>query len=136
MVTGEDENLVLTAFDGAAGLVVIFFGVFLHVEIVLDQVEQGIRLEDVLPQVGRLVAVGVDRVFRVLVKRQEPGFVFLKPGGHEDLFVADRKMHQAPLELEQGLSGVPVLLVLFDGIFHKLAGDGIFKLGGDDGNAV
>ena len=62
--------------------------------------------------------------------------VLLQSGGHKDLFVTNCEMNQTPFELEQRLSGVTIFLVLFDGIFNELAGEGVFQLGGDNGNAV
>ena len=45
-------------------------------------------------------------------------------------------MHQTPFELEQRFSGIPVSLVLFDGVFHELTGQRVLQFCGDDGKPV
>ena len=71
----------------------------LDVQVVVDQLQQRIRLPDVLPQVMRLVPDGIDRIVGVQVEGEEVRVIALQAGGHEDFFVADSEVHQAALEL-------------------------------------
>ncbi len=74
------------------------------------------------------MSVRVNRVFGVLIKRQEPGTLALQFGGHKDLFIADCEMYQTAFEHEQGLSRVSISLVLLDCIVNYLTGKRVLQL--------
>jgi hypothetical protein len=80
--------------------------------------------------------VRIDGVFGVFVKGQEIGVVLLQMGGHKDLFVAHRKMHQAAFEFQQRFFGIAVFFVLSDGILDPLPGQRVLEFHCDDGDPV
>jgi hypothetical protein len=53
-----------------------------------------------------------------------------------DLVTADRKVREAPSELEKGFSGIPVLSVLVDGIAKVLALYRIFQFSREEWEPV
>ena len=70
----------------------------------LDDVGEALAQQDVLPQVCRLVSVGVGRIalaeVEALIERQEVGVVARKLGGHARLVGIDGEMHKATAKLE------------------------------------
>ena len=50
--------------------------------------------------------------------------------------VVHSEMHHAAAELEEFLTRVAVVLVLLDGVFHRLLGQAVLQLEGSDGQAV
>ena len=52
------------------------------------------------------------------------------------LVVVDGEVEQAAAKLEEFLTGVPVALVLLDGIIHRLFGQAVLQLECGDGQAV
>ncbi len=106
-------------------------------QIVVDQLQQRVRLPDVLPQIMGLVPVRVDGILAVLVEGEEAGFLALQVGGHGGALVADGKMHETALERQQRLAlGEPVLLVLLLGVLQHLTRERILQLDRDDGQTV
>jgi len=84
-----------------------------------------------------LMPVRVDGILAVVVEGEEAGLLTLLMGGHGGLFVADGKMHETTLELEQEFAlRISIVLVLLDGIVNGLTRERIFQLDGDDGQTV
>ena len=108
------------------GVVVILCDLLLMDEVV-DQRHQVVRLENVFPQVGDLMTIGVDRVLDVFVEREEPDLVSLQLGRHRYLLVTHCKVDKTSLELEQRLSGISILSVLFLGICHHLVRQAVLQ---------
>ena len=83
-----------------------------------EDVQPGVALQDLLPQVRRRRAVRIGRVPGVMVvapvERQEDGVLARQLGGHLHLAVGHREMHQRPgPERQQRFPlGQPVVLVL------------------------
>lgn len=113
-------------------------------EVILDQFQQGIRREhtqflppvrvhEIPPKVRRREAVVNDWVPRVAVERQELRFLALQLRGHVDRVVVHRKVNQAPREEHFARVAPPILR---DGVLDVLAGEMIFQLDADDGQAV
>ena len=50
--------------------------------------------------------------------------------------VVHREVDEATAKLEELLAGVPVALVLLDGVIHRLLGQAVLQLEGGDGQAV
>ena len=73
---------------------------------------------------------------RALVERQEPGPEAGELRGHEHLFRVHGEVGEAASVGEEGLSRVPVVLVLPDRILHVLPVERVLQLGREDGNAV
>ena len=72
-----------------------------------------------------------------LVERQEVRGAARQPCGHEHLFGVHGKVNQRPaLELKQRLAVIAVLLILRNGVAHRLPCHGVFQLGCDKGDAV
>lgn len=132
MVTREDQVLATLLLQLAARAPDLLRRL-LHMQVVFEQIEEGIGLEDVFPQVVGAETVRVDRIFGVLIEGEEEGLVGRQPGGHKDLFVADGEVDQAAFEAEERLLGVTVALVLFDRLFDELAGEGVFQFAGEGG---
>ena len=116
MVTGPD----------LAPLLLLGLGVLLldDLGVVLDDAGQAIPGEYLLPQVIGLETVGIGRVAAPVVmaqiKRKEPGLLALQVGAKPDLVVVHREVGQAPPHFEQPLPGVVGVLVLVDGVVHRL----------------
>ena len=91
VVAGKDKGFGRLFDNGTSLRVVGPFRDLLDMQVVVDQLQQRIRLPDVLPQVMGLVPVRVDRVLAVLVEGEEAGLLALQVGGHGGLLVADRQ---------------------------------------------
>ncbi len=106
-----------------------------------EDVQPGVALQDLLPQVRRRRAVRVRRVPGVMVvapvERQERGVLPGQLGGHLHLAVGDREVHHRPRpELQQRFTlGQPVVLVLQHRVGDVLGEVGL-QLGGGDRDAV
>ena len=137
MEAGEYEHLIFPVFHLATFVIVIFFMVHLDMQVTLDQLQQGIGLQDILPEIGGLMSIGIDRILGIQVEGKKPGAVALQASGHVDLFVTHGKVDQAPLELEQGfIVRFAIVLVLLDCVFNELTGQGIFQFRRNDRNPV
>lgn len=129
-----------------AGGGVFFFGLFQMQELV-QKLLQGIPAQHPLPQVGRgVAAVRGRRVARAahfaravaaLVEGQEKGLLPLQAGGHFDVEgVHGKAGEHAALEVEKQVVRRAVLPELAHGVLHGLAGERVFQLQADDGDAV
>ena len=100
--------------------------------VVLDDVGQAGRGEDLLPEVVGLQSAGVGRVSGAVVvapvEGQEPGVLALQLGAEADHLVVDSEVHHAAAGLEDQLAGVAVPLVLLDGVLGRLLGDLVLQL--------
>jgi hypothetical protein len=104
---------------------------------VLDDAGEAVLGEDVFPEIGGFVAVGVGRVafalVVALVEGEEDGGRSGEFGGHEDFVGVHGEMDQGATELEQGLGGVALGAVLFLAVVAGgLAGPGVFEFDGDE----
>ena len=107
------------------------------------EVEDAVARPDPLPQVGGGEAGTGGRDRRIsraaeasLVEGQEPGS---EPGelrGHEYLFRVHGEVGEAAPVGEEGLTRVPVVPVLPDGVLHVLTVERVLELGREDGDAV
>ena len=108
--------------------------------VVLDDVGQAERREDLLPQIVRLEPLCVRRiacpVVPALVERQEPGRLALELGAKLHLGVIHREMHHAPAEFEQFFARVAVALVLLDSVGDGLLGQAVLQFEGRDRQPV
>ena len=99
--------------------------------VVLDDVGQAERRQDILPEIIRLQPAGVRRIARAvvvsLVERQEPGRLALEVGAEHHLRVIDREVDHAAAEFEQLLARIAVTLVLLDGVFDGLLGQAVLQ---------
>ncbi len=122
------ENLHLLLLPGLRVLL-------LHdLRVVLQNLGQARRLQDVLPEVIRLQPHRVRRVARAvipaLVERQKPrilrhAFAALEGGAHRHLRVVHGEMHHAAAKLEQRLARISVALVLLYGVLDGLLGQAV-----------
>ena len=101
---------------------------------------QAVACEDLLPEVVGLESVWVRRVARAVVpppvEGQEPRRLALEMGTEAHLVVVDREVDEATAKLEELLAGVPVALVLLDGVIHRLLGQAVLQLECGDWQAV
>ena len=104
VVAGKDKGFGRLFDNGTSCRVVGPFRDLLHMQIVMDQLQQRVRLPYVLPQIMGLVPVRVDGILAVLVEGEEAGLLALQVGGHGGLLVADGKMHETALERQQRLA--------------------------------
>ena len=110
--------------------------VLLHRElgVMLDDVAEAVAGEDFLPEIGTLVAIGIDRVTfalsvgQSLVEWQEIGALAIDLGRHPHIIGIHGEMHEAAAELEQGFLRVAVVAVLFLGVIDVLACPRVFQL--------
>ena len=142
VVAGEQQGLADFPFAGdGVGRVAD-----LQVQELADDVQPGVTLQDLLPQVAGGRALGVDRVPGMAVvaevEGQEVGVLALELGGHLDFVVADGEVHQGAaaegqqrLVLVLGVPGQPVLAVLLDGVIDVLREVGL-EFDGRDRQAV
>lgn len=128
---GDGAPLVVAGEQhlGVAGLlpgVMIDLGVNLGVHERAEDLQPGVALQNLFPEVGRRRAVRVQRVAPALivapVERQEPGLRPVEFGGHRDLGVRHREMHQRTAAMgEQRLTGgIAVEPVLLGGVRQGL----------------
>jgi hypothetical protein len=108
--------------------------------VVLDDVRQAERREDVLPEI---IGLQPGRVWRIagpivktLVERQEPGGLALELGAELHLRIIDREVNHAAAGLEQFFSAVAVALVLLDGILDRLLRQAVLEFERGDRQAV
>ena len=107
----------------------------------LDEIEERVLLEDLFPQVGRLVPVRVVGVagsaITAPIERKEPGTTEGKPRGHVDFVGIDGEVDERPGRVgEKRVLGVAVGAVLLDGVPVGLPGSWVLELGSCDRNAV
>ena len=112
-----------------SGLVV--FGLD-DLSVVFDDVGEPFASEDLLPQVIGLEAVGVGwivlAVIPSLVEGQEPRRLAFELSTKLHLVVVDGEVNQAASQLDELFTGVPVALVLLDGLIHRLLGQAVLQL--------
>ena len=108
--------------------------------VVLKNMGQALAGQRLAPQIVRLDAAHVGRVARAVVpaavEGQEPRRLALEVGGEARLAFVHGEMGDAAPELEQLLARVPVPPVLLDGIVHRLLGQVVLQLEGEDRQAV
>ena len=112
----------------------------------MENLQQAVFAQHILPQVGSVVAAGIDGValaahisgpVAALVEGQEIGFLPFQPGGHVHMGQVHGKVNQHPVfELEDGVLARPVEPVLLDGVGGVLAGELAFQLQGHHRDAV
>ena len=111
-----------------------------HLGVVLQNPGQACPGEDLAPQVVRPEAVRVGRIagpaHPAAVEGQEPRSLPLEVGAEMDFVLVDREVRHAAPELEEGLAGVAVPLVLPDGVVERLLGEAVLELEGEDGEPV
>ena len=97
----------------------------------LQQIEPGVPLPHLLPQVRRAMTVRVRRVpgthLVATVERQEPGQVARQPGRHRHGLGVDGEVHDRPTQ--QRVLRITVRAVLRPGVLDGLAGDRVLQLG-------
>ena len=108
--------------------------------VVLEDVGEPARRQDLLPEVVGLEPVRVRRVAGAVVpaavERQEPRRLAGQVGAEADLGVVDREVGDAAAELEQLLARVAVALVLLDGVVDRLLRQAVLQLERRDRQAV
>ena len=111
-----------------------------HLGVVLQDVGQALPGEDFAPQILRPEAVQVGRIAGpaqpTAVEGQEPRSLPLEVGAEVDLVLVDREVRHAAAEPKELLARAPVPLVLPNGVVHRLLGEAILELEGEDGEAV
>ena len=111
-----------------------------HLGVVLRDVGEASTGQHFPPQVVRLDPARVGRVARAVVpaaiEGQEPRGLPLEVGAEAHLALVHREVGHASAELEQFLPGVAVLLVLPDRIAHRLLGQAVLELEGENRQAV
>ena len=124
VVAGEDRLRLLPAGP------LVLLGDDLGV--VLDDVGQAGRGEDLLPEVVGLQPVWVGRVSGAVivapVEGQEPGVLTLQLGAEADHLVINREVNHAAAGLEDQFAGVAVPLVLLHSVLGRLLGDLVLQL--------
>ena len=125
VVPGKNDALFLLLFS------TLGFYVRFQVDEPPHNVEPTVSLLDFFPQVGGLVAVGVERIARpaieTFVKGEKAGFAPIQKRGEIDLIRIHRKMNQCPFfELEKQFGGVSVFDVLAAGMGGILCRELIF----------
>jgi len=108
---------------------------------VLYQVGEASFAQDLFPEIGAFVAVGIGRIaFAVVVpfvERQKIGLPARQFRRHIDFVGIDGEMDDTPSETQQRLFGVALFAVLFLAVkAGVLPRPGVFELHRDDGNAV
>jgi len=110
------------------------------VDEILDQVEQAVARPDLLPQVGGGKAAPGGRVAGAqviaLVEGDEAGLFAFQMGGKENQLGVYGKVRQAAPVGKEGFAVVAGGAVLPDGVFNRLAVEGVLEFGGKDGQAV
>ena len=128
---GPDDATVL-----AVGGVVFLYD---HLRIVLEYVAQALFAQYVLPEIGRLQAVGIDGIagaaVYALVEGQEPTVAPAELGAHVDGLLVGGEVHGTAFGCEDQFAGVAAA-VLGDGVGGLLVGVSVLQLEGDDGQAV
>ena len=131
MIPGEDHAL---GFDFAG----LFVPLLLQMEVFLQDLQQAILAQHVLPQVGGVIAVRVDGVapaahvsgpIAALVERQKIGLGSFQPGGHVHIGQVHSKVNEhAIFELENRVLARPIESILLDGVGGVLPGELAFQL--------
>ena len=108
--------------------------------VVLQDVGQALAREHLAPQIVGLDPARVGRVAGTVVpaavEGQEPRRLALEVGAEEHLVLVQREVGHAAAELEQLLARVAILLVLPGRVLHRLLGEGVLQLEGEDRQAV
>ena len=116
---------------GPSFLVGLRFAGHDHLGIVLQDVGQTLPGQHFPPQVVGLDPVRIGRVARPVVpsevKGQEPGCLPLEVRAKPDFALVHREMGYAPAEFEQLLLGIPIQLVLLNGVAHGLLGEAVLQ---------
>ena len=111
-----------------------------HLGVVLEDVGQALAGQHLAPQVVGLEAVRIGRVAGTVVpapiERQKPRGLALEVGAEAHLAFVHGEVGHAAAELEELLARVAVLLVLPDRVVHRLLGEAVFQLEGEDRQAV
>ena len=145
MVAGEDQRLLSDGLHGAVWEP-LFLLLHLQMDELLKDIHHAIPLKDLLPEIGRGVAVRIWRIalaavlsgpVGALVEGQEVCILPGKPGGHPDLGVIHAEIAQdALVELEAKLPWVTVIHPLPLGVLHGLPRVLVFQLKGENRDAV
>jgi hypothetical protein len=92
--------------------------------IVLQDIGQAGRSQNLLPEVVRLESMGIGRVAGAVVvtfvERQKPRGLAPELGAHTHFTVVHRKVHHTAAKLEQLPARVAVAAVLLDSILYRL----------------
>ena len=111
-----------------------------HLGVVLQDVGQARAGQHVAPQVVGLDPARVgwvaSAVVPAAVERQEPGRLPLEVGAEAHLALVHGEVGHAAAELKQRLARVAVRLVLPDRVVHRLLGEAVLQLEGEDRQAV
>jgi hypothetical protein len=143
---GDDVPLVVAREDQLLARPAVRALLLAQVHEPLDQVQPGVWLPDLLPQVrgrvragggGRWIprASGLTGAFRPGVERQEPRRLAAQFGRDEHQVGIDGEVGDHAAREDQ-FGGVPVGAVLLLGVLHALAGEGVLQLGGGERDAV
>ena len=113
---------------------------FHHLSVVLQEVRQALAGQHFAPQIAGLDAARVGRIARPVVpaavEGQEPRRLAPEMGAETHLRLVHREMGDAAAKLEQLLARVAILPVLPDRVVHRLLGEVVLHLEGDDRQAV
>ena len=74
--------------------------------------------------------------FQPRLKGQEPGGLAPEVGAEPDLALVHGEVGDAAAQLEQPLPRVAVALVLLDGVVHRLLGEAVLQLEGEDRQTI
>ena len=138
VVAGEDRHRLLLL--GGLGAL----GGHLHVHEPGEQVEPGVALPHLLPQVRGAVpsrrrrvpcTTGLAGATGALVERQEPCRLTLQPGRHRHPVGVDREVHHRPLG-KRHVPRVAILAVLGDRVLHVLMCQLVLQLRGGGRDAI
>ena len=101
---------------------------------------QALAREHLAPQIVGLEPARVGRIAGAVVpaavEGQEPRGLALEVGAEAHLVLVHGEVGHAATELEQLLARVAVLLVLPGCVLHRLLGEGVLQLEGEDRQAV
>ena len=122
------------------------FLLYLQTDITLQQSQQHIPAQHLLPQITRWVAVRISRVATItnitstittLIEWQEESLFSLQLGGHNHLFQIHTKAGQYTIvELEQRFLGITVVHILVARVLHRLTSELVLQFQCDDRNTV
>ena len=111
-----------------------------HLSVVLQDVRQALAGQHLAPQVVGLDPTRVGRIARAVVpasvEGQEPRRLAPEMGAETHLGLVDGEVGDAAAKLEQLLARIAVLPVLLDRVVHRLLGEVVLQLEGDDRQAV
>ena len=145
MVAGKNQRLLSDSLHGAIWEP-LFLLLHLQMDELLQDIHHAVSLKDLLPEVGRGVAVRIWRIalaavlsgpIGALVEGQEVCILPGQLGGHPDLGVIHAEIAQnALVELETELPWVTVIHPLPLGVLHGLPRVLVFQLKGENRDAV